>query len=193
MENTIIQHTVLDEIEKNKKPILFSKLSIFITCIVISPYWGAFLYCGNLRLSDQKNKINRTFITISISYLMVVLPLMGFEIQSYSLLITHYFSRLIISLLIILFLWKKQFDNVEYKTTFPWIRFIIIILIQTGIIFYRTYSSQVSHLMPHIKIYYIDFSLITTFAFLFYFTIGDFIYRLVKKAQTTNNSNNNRT
>lgn len=183
MKNTIIQHTVLDEIEKDEKPILFSKLSILITCIIISPYWAAFLYCGNLRLSDQKNKINRTFITISISYLMVVLPLMGFEIQSYSLLITHYFSRLIISLLIILVLWEKQFDDVEYETTFPWIRLIIIIVIQTGITFYRTwlYSSQISNLIPHINIYYIDFSLITTFAFLFYFTIGDFIYRLVQK------------
>lgn len=124
---------------------------------------------------------------------MVLLSLIGFETQRYSLLITLYFSRLIVSLLIILVLWKKQFDDVEYETTFPWIRFIIIIVTQTGIIFYRTwlYFSQINNLMPHINIYYIDFSLITSFDFLFYFIIGDFIFRLLKKTQTTNNSNNN--
>lgn len=174
----------LDEIEENEKLILFSKLSILITSILLTPFWGGFLYCANLRFSGQKDKINRTFITITMSYLMVLLPLMGFEMNDYySSLIIHYFSRLIASLFIVLVLWKKQFEEIEYESIFPWKRIITIIIIQFGIIMYTTWlhSGHFTNLNLPINYYYIDFSLITILAFIFYFSFGDFIYRLIKR------------
>lgn len=177
---------VLDNISVEKETILFSKASILIVSILFSPFYGGFLYCSNLRFTNQKNKINRTFITIIISYLMLQLPLMGFEIStsfvsSNMINVPLLISKTVTALLMTTVLWKKQFEHINYKTIFPWFRVISIVIIEIALTFYQQwiYSESFSELNLPLNRYYIDFSLLTIFTFIFYFTIGDFIIRLL--------------
>jgi hypothetical protein len=180
---------ILDDTPYKNETILFSKASIIITSILFSPIYGGYLYCSNLKFVGQKNKINRTFITIVLCYLSILLPLMGFEYPSISFypyksfFIAVYFSHFISSIFMTIILWNKQLQKISYTTIFPWYRFISIVIIEFALIVYRTwiYSENYTQLNFPLPRHYIDFSLLSLFSFIFYFSLGDFVIRLISK------------
>jgi hypothetical protein len=131
---------IIDDIfEEEKKVILFSKLSIFLTCMILSPYWAGFLYCANLRYSNQKSKIFSTYLTISVCYFLTLTPLLGFDVSIYGIDIVLLISKIITGLLVTSALWNKHFGELAHKTIFPWIRLFSMLVVYMAIIVYHTW------------------------------------------------------
>lgn len=117
---------ILDDFNHQKEIILHSKLSIAILSIILSPITASILYSLNLWKTNQKEKIMGTLTAIAVSYLFLLLPILGFSMNDLS--ITELGLHNIVLLLFIIHpLWKKHFDDFEYTTKHNW-------LLTTGII-----------------------------------------------------------
>lgn len=127
---------ILDEVDDSHKIVLFSKSSIAFIGLIISPVFAYIIYGANLRYSGQKNKIFGTFITIIFCQSIIFLGLIGFNVQQILPFSPYLMLSNIITTLLLLFpFWSRHFDEIEYKTIFPYFRvfFILIIYISIGV------------------------------------------------------------
>lgn len=151
---------IIDDIYEEDRTFFFSKLSIIITSIILSPYFGAILYSCNLYFTKQSNKILGTFLTISLIYFFVIVGLIGFYILQVNYISLEF---LIAKIALILFicgpLWTKHFEKVKYQTRFPWVIFTAMFLIYCMNIYYEYLIDTNYDLYTTPPLYFIRFNL----------------------------------
>lgn len=166
--------------EEEKKIILFSKLSIFLICIILSPYWAGFLYCANLRYTGQTKKIFSTYFSIAMFDFLALVPLLGIDLSIHGFNYNFIFliSKTIVGLLIVFPLWEKQLKEVEYHSIFPWARiFAMIVLYFLFVAYHMSLDNQFSYYGSR-PWYILSFNSITIPPILLFIVIGKIIYTL---------------
>lgn len=116
---------IIDSSNKKEEIRLFSKSSIFLVSLFMSPLFGGILYCRNLIVTNQKNKVLGTYLAIFLStfFTNAIFYQFNFTLNYYSPI--TFLTNLLISLFIIYPLWTKQFQLHSYKSFFPLISFAL--------------------------------------------------------------------
>ena len=118
---------VLDEIETEVNPGLCSKFSILILGFTFSPTIASYLYCTNLRRTNQQKKITSFFITIVFLEFFSFVPFLGFNFNWNGLLILLLIKNFLVTLLMIFPFWNTHFSDSTKETFFPSLRFSLLV------------------------------------------------------------------
>jgi hypothetical protein len=119
-----MENNILDHIEKEDLPNLYSKFSILITSALFSPIFGMTIYITNLSRLDLKKHILGTVITILVYSFLANKVMSSFA--NYRLLLLIPFNLLGGIILIIPF-WKHHINDQRYNPKFAWIPLLMIV------------------------------------------------------------------
>lgn len=150
---------IIDDIYEEDRTFFFSKLSIIITSIILSPYFGAILYSCNLYFTKQSNKIFGSILSIYLLYFIVIVGLLGFEFNRDIINPIFVIAKLAVILFICGPLWHRHFEGVKFQTRFPWVIFTSMFLIYYMNIYYEylIYTNYDLYTTP--PLYFIRFNL----------------------------------
>jgi hypothetical protein len=157
---------------------LYSKLSIFLVSVLISPVLGSYLYCANLRRSGQKDKIFGTVTAILIITFITKVPFMGFRPNNFALGFTPvmFLFNGIVALLMIGPFWKGHFGNNNYHSIIPWSRIILLLSVFITIQVYHYWIGMNYSAFNPAPLYIIRFTTLTILPALFIILLARIIY-----------------
>ena len=180
---------IIDEVEKEQTEIiLFSKLSVFLVTVILSPLLAIYLYCANVWLSSQKSKVYGTMVALLMCYFALFTPFLGFPLFRYYPPYVPEPHRFILAFVMIYPLWKELFEKKRYSITFPVLR-VLSMVVLTGT--YHLYQYVTTDNSIH-GAFYGDYSIplvaIVVFGFLLSL-VGRFVWVLIKKRESKEISN----
>ena len=166
---------------REEKYILHSKFSIVLVSFIFTPLFGCVLYCENLRKTNQMHKYASTLIGIMLLNFLTAAPFLGFplRLEFNPLLLIH---KVVISILLIYPLWKRNFINIQYTTKFPFLELFVFTLAYF-VAYLNNYcinSEDCNYHYQHFSFIY--FSTYAQFFFLKHILIARLVYIFILKS-----------
>jgi hypothetical protein len=174
----MVKENVEDILDKNKQLTLHSKLSIAFVSIVFSPIFGSYLFSENVRKVTQKKNYYSIVIGLLFLNFIVTIPFYGLPISHQFNPLLH-INKIVIPLLILLPLWKKNIKPKNHIPIFS-VKYLLIFGCLYFVAFLNNYcinSPDCSKVYDHYAFIY--FSCYAQFYFLPHILIAKFTIQIL--------------